>query len=311
MSEASTDKGSPSTVQTTGHAWDGDLQEFNNPLPRWWLWSFYATAVFSLLYWFWYPAWPIGSTWTRGTAETTVIRDGREVDVPWNTRNELLAELQLSPAALKQQESIERVAAADFDEILNDPDMLNIVRSVGKGLFGDNCAACHGRGGEGVPGLFPVLADDDWLWGGSPEQIHETLVLGRNGFMPAFGQTFTEAELNDVAEYVLALSGEVEASEQSERGRELFQGEGGGCYYCHGEDGTGLQSQGAANLTDGIWTIVNVPGQDSVEDKRAALARFIHDGVMGARVMPGWKDRLSPTDIKLLAVYVLQLGGSQ
>jgi len=311
MTDATTEKRAPTTVQTTGHAWDGDLQEFNNPLPRWWLWSFYATVVFALVYWVLFPAWPIGDSWTRGTAETTILRAGEEVEVPWNTRYELIANLQSSNAALRQQEFTDRVAAVNYEEILNNPEMMAFARSVGNGLFGDNCAACHGRGGEGVVGLFPNLADDDWLWGGTPEKIHETLVNGRNGFMPAFGPTFGEKELNAVAEYVLSLSGEVESSAESEHGRELFQGSGGGCYYCHGEDGQGLQSQGAANLTDRIWTVAPVPAQESVDDKRAVVANVILNGVMGNRVMPAFNERLSATDLKLLTVYVLQLGGGQ
>ncbi len=311
MSDASTDKSGPTSVQTTGHAWDGDIQEFNNPLPRWWLWSFYATVVFAILYWFLYPAWPVGDSWTRGMSDTTIVRDGQEVDVRWNTRYELVADMRSSPAAQRQQEYTELVAGSSFEEILNDPEMMAFARSVGNGLFGDNCAACHGRGGQGVVGLFPNLADDDWLWGGTPETIHETLVNGRNGFMPAFERTFDEEQLSDVAEYVLTLSGEAQSSEASARGAALFQGEEGGCYYCHTKEGTGLASQGAANLTDGIWSIADVPGQDTLEGKRQVVMELVRNGVMGSRVMPAWKDRLSETDIKLLAVYVHQLGGGQ
>ena len=129
--------------------------------------------------------------------------------------------------------------------------------------------------------------------------------------MPAFGPVLKPEQLDDVAEYVLTLSNEAQPSEASARGKEIFQGQVGGCYYCHGADAKGLPSQGSANLTDKIWAIVNIPALKTPQDKHAALKTFIANGVNNTRVMPAWKDRLSPTDIKLLAVYVHQLGGAQ
>jgi cytochrome c oxidase cbb3-type subunit 3 len=143
------------------------------------------------------------------------------------------------------------------------------------------------------------------------EKIEETLILGRNGFMPSFAETFDREQLNDVAEYVLTLSGEAKPSAASQRGEALFQGFGGGCYYCHGHDAKGRPSQGAANLTDKIWTIVDVPGQKTLQEKKTALANMIAKGVVNKRVMPAWPGRLTPTEIKVLAVYVHQLGGGQ
>ena len=300
-----------SAVQTTGHAWDGDLQEFNNPLPRWWVWCFYATVVFSVVYWLIYPAWPIGGSWTKGLSSVDYTVNGQEQESSWNTRAKLLHELHNSPAALRQQEFMQRVIEMDFEQILKDPEVLAFARSVGKGLFGDNCAACHGRGGQGVVGLSPNLADDDWLYGGTPETIQQTLINGRQGFMPPFKETFTDDQLDDVAEYVLTLSGEAEPSEAAKRGEEIFQGFDGGCYYCHGRDAKGLQSQGAANLTDQIWTVANVPAQETLEGKKAVVKNLIYNGVQNIRVMPAWQDRLAPGDIKLLSVYVHQLGGGQ
>ncbi len=311
MSEAKTDSSRPSAVQTTGHAWDGDLQEYNNPLPRWWVWSFHLTWIFSLVYWVLYPAWPIGDSYTRGTKTVTVESNGEEVSIPWNTRSLLMSELQSSASAVQQREFMEKVAAADFEAITQDPEMMAFTRSVAKGLFGDNCAACHGRGGQGVAAMYPNLADDDWLWGGSMEAIHETLVQGRNGYMPAYAETLTEDELDAVTEYVMTLSGMVESSENAELGREIFQGQKGGCHYCHTTEGTGLQSMGAANLTDEIWTVVDLSAHDTVEDKKKVIAALIYGGVMGNRVMPGWENRLTDTDIKLLTVYVHQLGGGE
>jgi len=300
-----------SAVQTTGHAWDGDLQEFNNPLPRWWLWSFYATAVFAVIYWFIYPSWPVGRGWLEGMATITYQVDGQEQESRWNTRAKLLHDLTESNAAQRQQGYMEKIAAVDFSTIRNDPEMLDFTRSVGKGLFGDNCAACHGRGGQGVVGLYPNLADDDWLWGGSMEQIEDVLINGRQGFMPAFKQTLDQDQLDDVTEYVLSLSGTARASESTERGQRIFQGFEGGCHYCHGMDGKGLASQGAANLTDTIWTIADVNGQDNLADKRKVVKNLIWNGVMNMRNMPAWNERLQPNEIKVLAVYVHQLGGGQ
>jgi cytochrome c oxidase cbb3-type subunit 3 len=304
-------------VQTTGHAWDGDLQEYSNPLPRWWLWCFYGTVVFSILYWIIYPSWPVGESWLKGIGKveytTTDKATGKEQEKEfrWNTRSLLLEDMGAAASDPQRKAMLAKVQAASFDQIVKDPKMMEFVRSVGKGLFGDNCAACHGRGGQGVVGMYPNLTDDDWLWGGGMDRIHETLVQGRNGFMPAFGQVLKPEQLDDVAEYVLTLSNEAQPSKASERGREIFHGQAGGCYYCHGADGKGIPSQGAANLTDKIWAIADVPAQKSPQDKKAVVMNFVAKGVNNTRVMPAWKGRLNDNDIKLLAVYVHQLGGAK
>ena len=298
-------------VQTTGHAWDGDLQEFNNPLPNWWLWAFYATVLFALIYWILYPAWPVAGTFTKGVLNTItfVDSDGNEKTTHWNTRSLLLQELQEGSAAVRSQEYLDRITAASYTEILADADMMAFTRSMANGIFGDNCAPCHGAGGAGVTGLFPNLADDDWLWGGSVEEIEETISNGHYGFMPAFKDTFTEQQLDDVASYVLSLSGHAADASAVARGEQIFQTSEGGCYYCHTAAGTGLRSQGAANLTDQIWTIANVAETASAGEKQAAVKRVIANGV--ERKMPGWSGRLTPTQIKLLTVYVHELGGGQ
>ena len=307
----------PGAVQTTGHAWDGDLQEYSNPLPRWWLWCFYGTVVFAVLYWFMYPSWPVGNTWLKGlkvvdyVTVDKVTGKEQEKEFRWNTRSLLLEDLGDAASNKQRKDMLAKVKAASYDQIVKDPKMMEFVRSVGKGLFGDNCAACHGRGGQGVVGLYPNLTDNDWLWGGSMDQIHQTLVQGRKGYMPAFGAVLQPAQLDDVAEYVLTLSNEAKPSEASERGKEIFQGQVGGCYYCHGADAKGVPSQGAANLTDKIWAIVDEPAQKTLQDKKAVLKTFISNGVNNTRIMPAWKGRLNDDDIKLLAVYVHQLGGAK
>lgn len=308
MSEAKTKQ--QGAVQTTGHAWDGDIQEFNNPLPRWWLWGFYASVVFALIYWVIYPAWPIGKGYTTGLFNTITYKvNGAEHTSHWNTRALLIKDMQEGKAALRTQEYMEKVAAAEYQQVLADPDMMAFVRSVTKGLFGDNCAACHGAGGAGVIGLFPNLADDDWLWGGSVEEIQTTLTHGRNGYMPSFARTFSDAQLDDVANFVLSLSGHDVPADKLNRGKQLFTGEAGGCYYCHTATGSGLKSQGAANLTDNIWTIADVTAQPELDGKLVAVKNVIRNGV--DRKMPAWQGRLSDTQIKLLTVYVHELGGGQ
>ncbi len=305
------------SVETTGHAWDGDLQEYTNPLPRWWLWCFYGTVAFSVLYWLYYPSWPVGHDWLKGfgTVDYTITDKAtgavKQQEYRWNTRSLLLADLGEAANDPQRKAMLAKVKAADFDQIVKDPKMMEFVRSVGKGLFGDNCAACHGRGGQGVVGLYPNLTDNDWLWGGGMDRIHETLVQGRKGFMPAFGAVLKPEQLDDVAEYVLTLSNEAQPSEAADRGKEIFQGQAGGCYYCHGADAKGVQSQGAANLTDKIWAIADVSAQKTLQDKKAVLKTFIANGVNNTRVMPAWKGRLKDDDIKLLAVYVHQLGGAK
>jgi cytochrome c oxidase cbb3-type subunit 3 len=300
-----------SAVQTTGHAWDGDLQEFNNPLPSWWLWGFYATVVFAVLYWVLFPAWPVAGSFTKGVMNTITFIDssGEERTTHWNTRSLLLKDLQESESAQRSREYLEKVTAADYQQILSDPEMMDFTRSLAKGLFGDNCAACHGAGGTGVTGLFPNLADDDWLWGGTVEQIEATIRAGRYGFMPAFRASFNQQQLDDLATYVLSLSGHEVEQDAAARGQTIFQTDAGGCYYCHTSSGTGLQSQGAANLTDQVWTVAAVDRVQTIEERKAAVKRVISNGV--ERRMPDWSVRLQPEQIKLLTVYVHELGGGQ
>jgi len=300
-----------SAVQTTGHAWDGDIQEFNNPLPGWWLWSFYATVAFAIVYWVFYPAWPVADSYTKGVMNTITFVDGEgnEKTTHWNTRSLLLKDMQEGKMAVLSHEYMNKVAAARYSEILADAEMMAFTRSMAKGIFGDNCAPCHGAGGAGVIGLFPNLADDDWLWGGGVEDIETTVRDGHFGFMPAYSETFSEAQLDDIANYVLSLSGQPVDAAASARGKTIFQTNEGGCYYCHTPAATGLKSQGAANLTDQIWTIADVNGAADLETKKERVKQVISNGV--ERRMPGWSDRLSPAQIKLLTVYVHELGGGQ
>jgi cytochrome c oxidase cbb3-type subunit 3 len=298
----------PKAVQTTGHAWDGDLQEFNNPLPRWWLWSFYATVLFALVYWVLYPAWPVGDSFTRGVASVTFERNGETVTTHWNTRAELIEEMQTGRQTLKQRAYLDRVAAASYTEILNDPEKMAFTRSMAKVLFADNCAACHGTGGApALIGLYPNLVDDAWLWGGDLADIEHAIRYGRNGYMPAFDHALDDQQIDALAHYVLSLSGHEVDGQKAATGREIFQGQAGGCHYCHTRSGKGLPSQGAANLTDAIWTVADVPGAEDLEGRLEVVRQVIHDGIQ--RQMPAWEHRLDDVQIKLLTVYVQSLGG--
>ncbi len=311
MSETSHDKAQNKAVQTTGHAWDGDLQEFNNPLPSWWLWSFYATVIFAVVYWILYPAWPVGGSYTKGVATTTFQdKSGNEVTMGWNTRAEFIKDMQIGDEALKQAEYLKRVDAASYEEIANDPEMTAFTQSLAKVIFADNCAACHGTGGTpALVGLYPNLRDDAWLWGGKVEQIQYTLENGRLGYMPPFKEALSGEQINQLASYVLSLSDHEVDAAKAEAGKALFVSEEAGCYYCHTENATGMYSQGAANLTDAIWTVANVNDAADGAAKLAAVRDVITNGIQ--REMPGWSGRLSESEIKLLTVYVHGLGGGQ
>jgi len=311
MSDASDKHKQSASVQTTGHAWDGDLQEYNNPLPRWWVWAFYATVVFAVVYWFLYPAWPLGEGYTTGLFNRMSYEVGGEQETThWNSRARFIKQMQTGEEAVKQREYMEQIADASYQEILADPNKMAFARSMAKGLFGDNCAPCHGSGGGGVAGLYPNLVDDAWLWGGTVEAIEETIHQGRLGFMPGYEATFTEDQLDAVTEYVLSLS-EIRGINRSlaAQGKAIFQGQAGGCHYCHTAEATGRASVGSANLTDSIWTVARVPEADTVTGKRKAVEEVIRGGIQ--RRMPGWDKRLSDTQIKLLTAYVHELGGGQ
>ena len=153
------------TVQTTGHAWDGDLQEYNNPLPTWWVYTFYVSVVFALVYWTIYPSWPIGKSWIGGASSVTYVNSAGETKThSWNTRALLVKDL--NEASVAQKPYFDKVSSMSYEQIAKDPEMNGFIISAGKSLFADNCAACHQSGGQGVVGFFPNLTDDDWLYGG-------------------------------------------------------------------------------------------------------------------------------------------------
>ena len=276
---------------TTGHVWDG-IRELNTPLPRWWLWLFYATIVWSIGYWIVYPSWPLVSSYTKGLFS-------------WHSREAVVADVE----ALKAQRGpmVAKLAAASLQEIFSDPQLLDFARAVGKPAFAENCAPCHGAGGQGGKG-YAHLADDDWLWGGRLEQIEESIRHGvrasdektRKGSMPAFGRdgVLQRPDIDAVADYVRSLSGlPVDSNADLARGKAVFAQN---CTQCHGADGKGKRELGAPNLTDAIWLY----GPEKT---------VIVEGLMNGRggVMPAWGGRLDDTTIKALTIYVHTLGGGE
>jgi cytochrome c oxidase cbb3-type subunit 3 len=288
---AKRDPRSSTDVETTGHEWD-DITELNKPLPKWWLWTFYATIVWAIGYWLLMPAWPLVSTYSKGLLGYS--------------QRERVAE-QVAEAKAAKSDYRDKIAAMDLTAINNDPELLSFALAGGEAAFGDNCAPCHGRGAQGAFG-YPNLRDDSWLWGdGTLAAIHKTILHGiRSGDpdtqtnqMPAFGRTgvLNEAQIADVAEFTLSLSAKADDKAASERGAKIFATT---CTPCHGADGKGNPKLGAPNLTDELWLYAG--------DKQTIMAD-IRNGRGG--VMPAWITRLDPETIKELAIYVHSLGGGR
>jgi cytochrome c oxidase cbb3-type subunit 3 len=295
--------------QTTGHAWDGDLQEYNNPVPTWWLVSFYISVAAAVIYWFLYPAWPVGGSYTKGFDTITYVNDkGETKTTHWNTRALLMKETNEAVAAQKPYYT--KVANTPFEKITKDPELDSFVVSAGKQLFSDNCAACHQQGGAGKIGFAPNLTDDDWLYGGEFGKIQQTITHGRHGYMPPYAEVLDDKQVSQLADYVLSLSKIAVDPASAQAGNVLFHSETAACYYCHGDNAHGRQEIGSANLTDRIWLWANVPGVDTIADKEAAVKNVIRKG-LNKGVMPAWQDRLSADQIKLLTVYVHELGGGK
>ena len=304
-------------ANSTGHVWDGDLRELTNPVPAWWTWSFYATVVFTIIYWLLYPAWPIGSSYTKGMpglnsiTYTATTVDGKEVQktTHWNMRSKFMVEMNELHTA--QKKWFDKVAAMPYEQVAKDADLMQFVNSAGKTLFSENCAACHQAGGQGKVGFSPNLADDSWIYGGSYEKIQETISGGRHGFMPAFKEVLSTEQITQLASYVLTLAGEPADAKAATAGDALFHSDTAACFYCHGADGKGREVLGSANLTDKIWLWANVPGHKDAAGKQEEVRKVISGG-LNRGVMPNWDTRLKPDQIKLLTVYVHDsLGGGK
>ncbi len=281
----------PQHAPDTGHEWDG-IRELTNPPPRWWMIAFHAGWIWCVVYFILYPAIPLVHESTKGI-------------LGWTQIKEFKADVKANDAI--RAPYLKKVAAMDGQQLLADEGMRNFAESSAKALFGDNCAACHGAGGEGAPGLFPVLADDDWLYGGDIDTIIESITDGRMGDMPAHGEMLSDEEINQLTDTVIAASQGKVTQEQLAQFDEI------GCSGCHGENAAGGAinelGSGAANLTDGIWRFGG---------SREDIMRTIRDGVnqedvpnTRVAIMPPFGEKLSPEEIKMLAVKVYQFGGGK
>ena len=283
----------PGEVPTTGHEWDG-IQEFDNPMPRWWVWVFYGTIVWGIWYTIAYPAWPLIEGATKGylgyNMYTELSDDIKSVD----EKN----------AAIKTQ-----LVSADLAAIGADEKLADYAQRAGAAVFKTNCAQCHGAGAAGVQSLgYPNLLDDDWLWGGTMEDIHLTVTHGirnttdpdaRYSEMPKFGvdEMLDKTQIGDVVEYVLQISGQGHDAAKATAGQTVFVDN---CSSCHMEDGSGDRSQGAPRLNDAVWLYGGT---------REAIDYTVTNAHFG--VMPNWNQRLTEDQIRAVSYYVHALGGGE
>ncbi len=273
---------------TTGHDWDG-IKELNTPLPKWWLYILYATMIWAFGYWIVYPAIPLPGGHTSGL-------------LGWSSRGAVTADLQ--DLAAQRSAMVNLLNKSTLQQINADPKLAEFARAYGRSAFGNNCAPCHGSGGQGSKG-YPNLNADRWLWGGTLDQISQTITHGarsgdpdgHEGMMPAWGRDglLTKEQINDVANYVLSLSNP--ATTDVSAGKKVFAEN---CVACHGEDAKGISDVGAPNLTTKIWLY----GGD-----KASIVETLTNGRGGH--MPAWGGKLDPATIKSLTVFVHSLGGGQ
>ena len=291
MTDHSEEIDTVSGTATTGHEWDG-IKELNTPLPRWWVYTFYLTIIWAIGYWILYPAWPLMRSNTAGL-------------LGYSTRANLAVEL--ANLQTLRGEKMATLATASLAEIEKDPALLALARARGRTVFGDNCAPCHGTGATGSKG-FPNLNDDDWLWGGSLDQIEQTIrfgarsgnAKGHEGNMLAFGKdgTLKPEQIVTVANYVRSLSKLPTApGYNAAEGAKIFAEN---CVACHGENGKGNPEVGSKDLTANIWLY----GGDE-----ATIIETVTNGRGG--VMPAWEGRLDPATLKAMAVSVHSLGGGK
>jgi len=275
--------------KTTGHSWDG-VEEYNTPAPRWWLIVWTICIIWAIIYWFFYPTWPIPGGNNKGLKN-------------WTSQSELRG--FQDEITKRQNIYLEKFSKYNFDQISRDKDLMEFAMNGGKAAFQNNCAMCHGTGAMGQKG-FPNLNDDDWLWGGTVDNIYTTLLYGirsnhhkaRSSAMPAFGndKILTKQEIEQVTDYVLSLSNGQDQA-QFPAGKEIFANN---CAACHNASAKGNREVGAPNLTDKIWLYGNT--------KKDVFYTIYHSQ---AGVMPSWVGRLDDNTIKELAIYVHSLGGGE
>ncbi len=276
---------------TTGHSWDG-IEEFDNPMPRWWLWVFYATIIWGVGYTIAYPAWPGLQNATSGL-------------LGWSSRADVVEEIRVAEDKLAPINA--KLEAAELTQITMDDELNSYATSAGAAVFKTFCAQCHGSGAAGAVG-YPNLLDNDWLWGGDMENIYLTVKHGirneedddaRYSEMPAFGELLEEDEIDQVVNYVMSLSGDPMDASLVDAGAVVYEDN---CSACHMEDGTGDREQGAPNLVDAIWLY---GGDYATLKETVTYSRY--------GVMPSWsyRDRLSEAQIRAVTAYVHQLGGGE
>ena len=281
-----------SGVDTTGHEWDG-IKELNNPLPRWWLYTLYATIIWSVGYVVVYPALPGLTGATQGIWG-------------WSSRADIRNEM--SAVAESQKAVTDKIAVMDINAIMADPEVRSFAIAAGASTFKVNCVQCHGSGAQGGPG-YPNLNDDSWLWGGTPDAIVTTIAHGIRdpldedtritADMPAFGRdkTLDATQISQVGNYVLKLAGLEHEEALATPGQAIFTAQ---CASCHGANGEGKQDVGTPQLNDAVWLYGG---------NLEAIASQINAPRHG--VMPAWQSRLGETRVKELAAYILSLGGGQ
>jgi cytochrome c oxidase cbb3-type subunit 3 len=278
-----------SGIETTGHEWDG-IRELDNPLPNWWRVILWASVIWAIGYWILMPAWPLISSHTTGM-------------LGYSSRANLTAEIAAAKAA--QKTSLDKLATASLEQIRTDSELLQFALAGGRSAFSVNCSQCHGSGAQGFPG-YPNLNDDEWLWGGTVEDIQTTITHGirndddedaRQSDMPAFlrDELLDKTQIGEVAEFVLSLSGQAGDNSAAARGQEIFAEN---CAGCHGDDGEGSTELGAPALDNDIWLY----GGD-----KASILTTISESRGG--VMPAWGRILDAVTIKKLAIYIHALGG--
>jgi cytochrome c oxidase cbb3-type subunit III len=281
----------PTGTETVGHEWDG-IEELNTPLPRWWLWAFYATIVWAVAYTIAFPAWPLVSQATAGV-------------LGWSSRGQL--EQQLAADAAKRAPLISAIAGTPVERLPDNPRLMQAAVEGGRAAFRVNCVQCHGSGAAGSKG-YPNLNDDDWLWGGDLKAIEYSITHGvrnpghdatRTSQMPAFGRDklLPDDQINDVVAFVRAVSRQRPVDTSAKRGAAVFAQN---CAACHGANAKGNRDMGAPNLTDAIWLY---GGDEESVRKSVRDARF--------GVMPRWGEKLDPATVKMLTAYVHSLGGGE
>ncbi|MGL1921281.1 MAG: cytochrome-c oxidase, cbb3-type subunit III [Hyphomicrobiales bacterium] len=276
---------------TTGHEWDG-IKEFDKPIPRWWLWSYYLSIIFSIGYVIAYPAIPLVNDYTKGV-------------LGWSSR--MAVEETINEARLAQSKYIDALQTASLDEVTANEELMTFAVQGGKSAYAVNCVQCHGSGATGSKG-YPNLNDDEWLWGGKLEDIYTTIQHGirfnedddtRFSEMPAFltDEILEKADITQVAHFVRSLTGLDHDASAAATGATIFADN---CAACHGDTGQGDQEQGAPNLTDAVWLYGS--DYDSIVNTISASRKG---------VMPAWAHRLDDTVIKQLTMFIHSRGGGQ